>query len=112
MASSSDPQAKLDSIVKVIAANMIAEVSSIYVRLPDGSLELFATKGLKREAVHQLRMGSGEGLVGLIAKWGEPIIFADAQKHTAFSYKPETGEEIYHSFLGVPILRERRQLVS
>ena len=110
MASSSDAQAKLDRIVKVIAANMVAEVSSIYVRQPDSSLELVATEGLRRDAVHTLRMKKGEGLVGLIAEWGEPINLPDAQKHPSYSYKPETGEEIYHSFLGVPIVRERRTL--
>ncbi len=110
MASASEPQAKLDSIVKVIASNMIAEVSSIYVRLPDDTLELFATEGLRKEAVHVLRMKKGEGLVGLIADWGEPINLPDARKHPSFSYKPETGEEIYHSFLGVPILRDRRAM--
>jgi phosphotransferase system, enzyme I, PtsP len=110
MASTSEPQAKLDSIVKVIASNMIAEVSSIYVRLPDDSLELFATEGLRKEAVHLLRMKKREGLVGLIADWGEAVNLSDAQKHPSFSYKPETGEEIYHSFLGVPIVRERRTI--
>ncbi len=110
MASASEPQAKLDSIVKVIASNMIAEVSSIYVRLPDDTLELFATEGLRKEAVHTLRMKKGEGLVGLIADWGEPINLSDAQKHPHFSYKPETGEEIYHSFLGVPMVRDRRTI--
>ncbi len=110
MASASEPQAKLDSIVKVIASNMIAEVSSIYVRLPDDSLELFATEGLRKEAVHALRMKKSEGLVGLIVDWGEPVNLSDAQKHPSFSYKPETGEEIYHSFLGVPIVRERRTI--
>jgi phosphotransferase system enzyme I (PtsP) len=110
MASSSEPQAKLDNIVKVIASNMIAEVSSIYVRLPDDSLELFATEGLRKEAVHTLRMKKGEGLVGLIADWGEPINLTDAQKHPNYSYKPETGEEIYHSFLGVPMVRDRRTI--
>jgi phosphotransferase system, enzyme I, PtsP len=110
MASAAEPQAKLDSIVKVIASNMIAEVSSIYVRLPDDALELYATEGLRKEAVHTLRMRKGEGLVGLIAAWGEPVNLPDAQKHPSFSYKPETGEEIYHSFLGVPIVRDRRTI--
>jgi phosphotransferase system, enzyme I, PtsP len=110
MASASEPQAKLDNIVKVIASNMIAEVSSIYVRLPDDTLELFATEGLRKEAVHSLHMKKGEGLVGLIADWGEPINLTDAQKHPNYSYKPETGEEIYHSFLGVPMVRDRRTI--
>jgi phosphotransferase system enzyme I (PtsP) len=71
----------------------------------DGDLELFATEGLNREAVHLTTMQAGEGLVGLIARTAEPLALSDAQTHPAFSYRPETGEEIYHAFLGVPLLR-------
>ena len=105
MAEPVNAQARLDKIVVHIASNMIAEVCSVYVLRADGRLELFATEGLNREAVHLTTMRSGEGLVGLIAESAEPLALADAQSHPAFSYKPETGEEIYHSFLGVPILR-------
>jgi phosphotransferase system enzyme I (PtsP) len=98
-------QARLDKIVVHIAANMVAEVCSVYVLRADGRLELFATEGLKHEAVHLTTMRAGEGLVGLIAESAEPLALSDAQSHPAFSYKPETGEEIYQSFLGVPILR-------
>ena len=84
---------------------MVAEVCSIYVMRADGTLELYATEGLNREAVHLTTMRAGEGLVGLIASKAEPLALSDAQSHPAFSYKPETGEEIYHAFLGVPILR-------
>jgi phosphotransferase system enzyme I (PtsP) len=99
------PQARLDKIVVHIAANMVAEVCSVYVLRADGRLELSATEGLNREAVHLTTMHTGEGLVGLIAETAEPLALADAQHHPSFSYKPETGEEIYSSFLGVPILR-------
>lgn len=99
------PQARLDKIVVHIAANMVAEVCSVYVLRADGRLELCATEGLNREAVHLTTMRAGEGLVGLIAETAEPLALADAQRHPAFSYRPETGEEIYSSFLGVPILR-------
>jgi phosphotransferase system enzyme I (PtsP) len=105
MAEPVNAQARLDRIVVHIAANMVAEVCSVYVLRADLRLELFATEGLKREAVHQTTMRSGEGLVGLIAKTAEPLSLNDAQAHPAFSYRPETGEEIYNSFLGVPILR-------
>jgi phosphotransferase system enzyme I (PtsP) len=105
MAEPVSPQARLDKIVVHIASNMVAEVCSVYVLRSDGRLELFATEGLNREAVHLTTMRAGEGLVGLIAESAEPLALADAQSHPAFSYKPETGEEIYHSFLGVPILR-------
>jgi phosphotransferase system enzyme I (PtsP) len=98
-------QARLDKIVVQIAANMVAEVCSVYVLRADQRLELYATEGLNREAVHLTTMHAGEGLVGLIAKNAEPLALSEAQDHPAFSYKPETGEDAYHSFLGVPILR-------
>jgi len=98
-------QARLDRIVVLIASNMVAEVCSLYVARADGPFELFATEGLNREAVHLTTMRPGEGLVGLIAATAEPLALSDAQAHPAFSYKPETGEEIYQSFLGVPVLR-------
>lgn len=105
MASQADPQDSLDRIVVQIAAIMVAEVSSVYVCGEDGALELFATEGLKAEAVHSTRLERGEGLVGLIAEQGEPINLVDAQSHPAFSHRPETGEDLFHAFLGVPILR-------
>ncbi len=105
MAEPISPQERLDKIVTHIAANMVAEVCSVYVLRADERLELFATEGLNREAVHLTTMRTGEGLVGLIAETAEPLALADAQHHPSFSYRPETGEEIYSSFLGVPILR-------
>jgi phosphotransferase system enzyme I (PtsP) len=105
MAEPVSAQARLDKIVILIASNMVAEVCSVYVLRADATLELFATEGLNREAVHLTTMRAGEGLVGLIAQRAEPLALSEAQAHPAFSYKPETGEEIYHSFLGVPILR-------
>lgn len=105
MAEPVSAQERLDRIVVLIAANMVAEVCSVYVLRADATLELYATEGLNRSAVHQTTMDAGEGLVGLIAETAEPLAISDAQNHPRFSYKPETGEEIYTSFLGVPILR-------
>ena len=105
MAEPVSPQARLDKIVIHIAANMVAEVCSVYVLRADGRLELYATEGLNREAVHLTLIQTGEGLVGRIAETAEALALADAQQHPAFLYRPETGEEIYTSFLGVPILR-------
>jgi phosphotransferase system enzyme I (PtsP) len=105
MAAPVSPQERLDRLVVLIAGNLVAEVCSVYVLREDGSLELYATEGLNREAVHLTTMRAGEGLVGLIASEAEPVALSDAQAHPAFSYRPETGEEIYRSFLGVPILR-------
>ncbi len=105
MAEPVSAQERLDKIVVLIAANMVAEVCSVYVLRVDSTLELYATEGLKREAVHETVLRQDEGLVGLVASEANPINLSDAQGHPAFSYRPETGEEIYHSFLGVPILR-------
>ncbi|HKD31532.1 MAG TPA: phosphoenolpyruvate--protein phosphotransferase [Xanthobacteraceae bacterium] len=105
MAEPVSAQERLDKIVVLIAANMVAEVCSVYVLRVDATLELYATEGLNREAVHQTVMRSDEGLVGLVAGEATAINLSDAQAHPAFSYRPETGEEIYHSFLGVPVLR-------
>jgi phosphotransferase system, enzyme I, PtsP len=105
MAEPVDAQVRLDKIVVLIAANMVAEVCSVYVLRVDSALELYATEGLNRNAVHTTVMRSDEGLVGLVANEANAINLSDAQQHPAYSFRPETGEEIYHSFLGVPILR-------
>ena len=105
MAEPVSAQERLDRIVVLIAANMVAEVCSVYVLRADGTLELYATEGLNRTAVHLTTMRAGEGLVGLIAETADVLSLSDAQAHPRFAYKPETGEEIYNSFLGVPILR-------
>jgi phosphotransferase system enzyme I (PtsP) len=101
-------QARLDKIVRHIAANMVAEVCSVYLLRSDGVLELFATQGLNPKAVHEASLGVGKGLVGTIAATARPLNLDDAHSHPAFQYLPETGEEIFHSFLGVPILRSGR----
>lgn len=105
MAEPVSAQERLDRVVVLIASNMVAEVCSVYVLKADGALELYATEGLNRSAVHQTTMQPGEGLVGLIAETAELLNLSEAQDHPRFSYRPETGEELYHSFLGVPILR-------
>ena len=105
MAEQISAQERLDKIVVLIAANMVAEVCSVYVLRVDSTLELYATQGLNREAVHHTVMRAGEGLVGMVAQTAESLNLSDAQEHPSFSFKPETGEEIFHSFLGVPILR-------
>jgi len=105
MAEPVSAQERLDKIVVLIAANMVAEVCSVYVLRVDSTLELYATEGLNRDAVHRTVMRADEGLVGLVASQATAINLSNAQAHPAYSYRPETGEEIYHSFLGVPILR-------
>jgi phosphotransferase system enzyme I (PtsP) len=110
MAGSDTAQERLDRIVRDIAAEMVAEVCSAYVMRAGEVLELFATEGLRREAVHRTRLRVGEGLVGVIAATARPLALADAQSHPNFAYRPETGEEVFHSLMGVPILRGGRVL--
>ncbi len=110
MAAGGSAQERLDRIVELIARDMVAEVCSIYVRRAGDVLELFATEGLKPEAVHHTRLRVGEGIVGEIAAHSRSTALADAQSHPNFAYRPETGEEVYTSLMGVPILRGGRVL--
>ncbi|MCL6683473.1 phosphoenolpyruvate--protein phosphotransferase [Sphingomonas alba] len=104
MARRASAQAKLDHVVDLIAEAMQSEVCSIYL-LRNNKLELSATHGLRKEAVHVTRLAMGEGLVGTIAAEGRILNLAEADSHPAFAYRPETGEESFHSFAGVPIVR-------
>ena len=110
MAAAGPVQARLDMAVRIIAQSMVAEVCSLYLRRATGDMELFATEGLSPEAVHVTRMGPGEGLVGEIVRMGRPLNLMDAPNHPAFSYRPETGEDPFHAFLGVPLLRGGRTI--
>lgn len=106
MAARTTPQAKLNQVVQIIGEQMMSEVCSIYL-LREGVLELFATRGLNQEAVHITKLALGEGLVGTIAKNVETLNLAEATSHPDFAYKPETGEDLFHSFAGVPIVRRQ-----
>lgn len=108
MAGSGSAQERLDKVVKLIAVDMVAEVCSCYIMRAGEVLELFSTEGLKKESVHQTRLRVGEGLVGDIAAHARPLALADAQSHPNFVFRPETGEEIFHSLMGVPIIRGSR----
>ncbi|UUX51421.1 phosphoenolpyruvate--protein phosphotransferase [Nisaea acidiphila] len=110
MAEARAPQERLDSITSIIAADMAAEVCSVYVRRADNLLELCSTEGLNQDAVHRTLMHFGEGLVGDIAARAQSLALSDAQSHPKFAYRPETGEEIYQSLAGVPVMRADRLL--
>jgi phosphotransferase system, enzyme I, PtsP len=110
MASDDAGQARLDKITHLIADSMKSEVCSVYLFRDEDTLELCATEGLKVEAVHQTRMRMGEGLVGRVAKYGTVINTADAPSAKGFRYMPETGEERFTSFLGIPIQRVGQKL--
>jgi len=110
MAGSESVQKRLDEFVSAIQSSMRVKVASIYLLRPGAELELSATVGLKKSAVHKTRMKPGEGLVGHVALTARPLNLADAPRHPLFSYRPETGEDPFNGFLGVPILRGGRTL--
>ncbi len=105
LAEQGEGQERLDKITHLIADSMAAEVCSIYLRRDERTLELCATEGLNPESVHETRMRMGQGLVGQIAEKAEPFKTKNAPDAPGFRYMPETGEEIYSSFVGVPIQR-------
>ena len=107
MASRMHAQGKLDRVVEIVGESLSSEVCSIYL-LREGMLELFATRGLNQSAVHVTRMAIGEGLTGVIADNVETLNRAEAKAHPDFQYRPETGEEKFHSFAGVPIVYRER----
>lgn len=110
MASGGPAQTRLNMVVRIIAQSMVAEVCSIYLRRSTNDLELFATEGLNPTAVHNTTLKPGEGLVGEIMRLGRPLNLSDAPNNPNFSYRPETGEDPFHAFLGVPLLRGGRTI--
>jgi phosphotransferase system enzyme I (PtsP) len=102
--------APLAELVRLVAAELVSEVCSIYVLRPGEILELIATEGLKPDAVGRTRLRVGEGIIGLVAAKGHALNLPDAQNHPAFVYRPETGEGPYASLLAVPVRRAGRTL--
>ena len=100
--------APLAELVRLVSAEMVSEVCSIYAARPGDILELVATEGLRMDAVGRTRLRVGEGIVGLCAATGDVMNLPDAQNHPAFVYRPETGEEPYASMLVVPVRRAGR----
>jgi phosphotransferase system enzyme I (PtsP) len=106
-----DLKSALDIIVHRVREAMETQVCSVYLWEPEThEYVLMATEGLKREAIGQVRLSSAQGLVGLVGVREEPINLDDAPEHPNYQYFPETGEEQFHSFLGVPIIHHRRVL--
>ena len=110
LAEPSQGQERQDKVTSLIADSMETEVCSIYLFRDADTLELCATEGLLPESVHQTRLRLGEGLVGRVARSGVPVNTADAPAEKGFRFMPETGEEAYSSFLGVPIQRVGEKL--
>ncbi len=103
-------QSRLDRLVRTVADAMHADVCSIYLARPGDILELYASHGLKQSSVHVTRLRVGEGLVGEIASTGLDLNLSEPQAHPKFAYRPETGEELYHSFIGVPLLHSHKTI--
>lgn len=110
MTAGTSAQTRLDVLVKTVASALHADVCSIYFARPGDILELFASHGLKQTSVHVTRLRVGEGLVGEIASTGLDLNLSEPQAHPKFVYRPETGEELYHSFIGVPLLHSHKTI--
>ena len=108
MAGEGSAQSRLDKITAIIAADLVTEVCSVYVRRAGEVLELFSTQGLSPDAVHVTRLRFGEGLIGEIAARANPLALSDVRSHPSFAFRPETGEDEFNSLLGVPVLRSGR----
>ncbi len=106
-----DLEVSLDIIVSRVKRSMSVSVCSVYLYDEQNQRYLLmSTKGLSQKAVRKASLGVGEGLVGLVARREEPINLEIAEKHPSYRFLPETGEEKYNSFLGVPIIHHRRVL--
>ncbi len=105
MAQSGDAQKKLDLVVESIASGIESSVCSVYLLRAGDVLELFANVGFKRSSIHTVKLGIGQGLIGLVASTQVPLNLKDAKSHPEFVYVAATGEEEYNSFLGVPLIR-------
>lgn len=106
-----DLQSALNIIVHRVREALSTQVCSVYLLDTDiNSHVLMASEGLKEEAIGHVSLELGEGLVGLVAKHAEPINLQDASNHPSYYYVEETGEEVFHAFLGVPIIHHRAVL--
>ena len=102
---------KLEKVMTIVATNIHADVAACYIPVEDDYIELFASYGFKTSAVHKVSLRLGEGVVGEVAKTKRSFSIADDfRKHPKFSYKQELDEEVYKSFLGVPVVRWNRCL--
>ena len=111
LSSSHDLQEALEAIVRVVAERMATEVCSLYIYDPRArELTLWATEGLNRSSIGKVRMSLDEGLTGLVLERLEPVMVVDALAHPRYKYFPETNEERYHSFLGVPVIERKKPL--
>jgi phosphotransferase system, enzyme I, PtsP len=105
----SDLRASVHAIVETVAEHLAMEVCSLYVYdQAKQTLILWATTGLDPSSVGRITMGVEEGLTGMVIQNMEPVMAIDAMAHPRYKYFPETGEERYHSFLGVPVVEQRQ----
>ncbi len=102
--------APLPELTELVAAELVAEVCSIYAMRPGEILELVATHGLRQHSVGRTRLRVGEGIVGICAATAKPMNLSDVQNHPAYAYRPETGEDLYASMCAVPVRRSGHSL--
>lgn len=95
----------LHEIARLIADKFCVDVCSIYVFDGDKNcLSLAATVGLSEEMVGKISMSLHEGLTGLVIEEMKPIFVKNPALHPRYKYFEGSGEEKYHSFLGLPLI--------
>ena len=101
----------LSIIVARVKQAMVVDVCSVY--LVDNERRqyvLMAADGYDREALGEVRLNFGCGLVGEVARREEALNLDNASDHPAYVFTSEIGEEPFHGFLGVPIIQHRNVL--
>jgi phosphotransferase system enzyme I (PtsP) len=107
-----DLQEMLYIMVNRVAESIQTEASGVYlVDKQNEQYVLAASRGFKPNIEGKISLKFSQGLVGLIAEREEPLNIEDAPNHPKYHFFPEMGEDVYHSFLGVPIIYQR-QLVG
>jgi signal transduction protein with GAF and PtsI domain len=113
IAGGEEPIRTLTNIACLVGNTLHCNACSIYLLEPSAKqLILCGTVGLRQECVGKIQMSLDEGLTGLVAQERQPVVvLTQAAAHPRFKYFPDAGEDLYDSFLGVPVL-DRAALIG
>jgi phosphotransferase system enzyme I (PtsP) len=111
IASSAGLNQTLQSIVAFLGERFSLDVCSLYLfQSETEELLLTATVGLDPQSIGHIHMPVSEGLTGLVIQEERPILIKDPETHPRFKYFQESGEEKFHTFLGLPLIYQQEKL--